>query len=145
MRAGKTSFTFIGIIIFIFVLSIRSWEILTFSPRIVVFIRICGTHNTANEVFHCVHFECPCRPDVLKSYMNENTSIVRTDECEPNSVTYEEYYKSIEPFLDTTNSNSLSTIDNDSLIQTHTPLPYLVKPGSRAIYPIEKENNEQNP
>jgi hypothetical protein len=28
-------------------------------PRPVVFIRIVGTHNSANEVFHCVHFECP--------------------------------------------------------------------------------------
>lgn len=24
-----------------------------------VFIRIIGVHNSANEVFHCVHFECP--------------------------------------------------------------------------------------
>jgi hypothetical protein len=24
-----------------------------------VFIRIVGTYNSANEVFHCVHFECP--------------------------------------------------------------------------------------
>lgn len=24
-----------------------------------VFIKIVGTANSANEVFHCVHFECP--------------------------------------------------------------------------------------
>ncbi|CAD6227476.1 GSCOCG00001163001-RA-CDS [Cotesia congregata] len=42
--------------------SCRSWQTLRFSPpRNVVFIRIVGTHNTANEVFHCVHFECPAK------------------------------------------------------------------------------------
>lgn len=37
----------------------RSWQVITFTRRPVVFIRIVGTHNTANEVFHCVHFEAP--------------------------------------------------------------------------------------
>ena len=37
----------------------RSWQMITFNRRPVVFIRIVGTHNTANEVFHCVHFEAP--------------------------------------------------------------------------------------
>ncbi|XP_003740974.1 BTB/POZ domain-containing protein 9 [Galendromus occidentalis] len=39
----------------------RSWQILTFKPLPVVFIKIVGTANTANEVFHCVHFECPAQ------------------------------------------------------------------------------------
>jgi BTB/POZ domain-containing protein 9 len=38
----------------------RSWQnIVLDEPRPVVFVRIVGVHNTANEVFHCVHFECP--------------------------------------------------------------------------------------
>lgn len=37
----------------------RSWQLITFKRRPVVFVRIVGTHNTANEVFHCVHFEAP--------------------------------------------------------------------------------------
>ena len=37
----------------------RSWQTITFSPRPVCYVKIVGTHNTANEVFHCVHFECP--------------------------------------------------------------------------------------
>ncbi|XP_076060174.1 BTB/POZ domain-containing protein 9-like isoform X2 [Oratosquilla oratoria] len=40
----------------------RSWQTITFTPRIIVYIKISGTHNTANEVFHCVHFECPAQP-----------------------------------------------------------------------------------
>ncbi|CAF1098253.1 unnamed protein product [Adineta steineri] len=123
----------------------RSWEILTFSPRIVVFIRICGTHNTANEVFHCVHFECPCRPDVLKSYMNEQTSILTSDDREENSVAYEQFYKLFEPLIDTAAlNNPPSTTDNGSLIQMHTLLPFLIKPSLSAIYPFEKENDEKN-
>lgn len=39
----------------------RSWQLLRFPRQPVVFIRIVGTHNTANEVFHCVHFECPAQ------------------------------------------------------------------------------------
>ncbi|KAK7862456.1 hypothetical protein R5R35_001170 [Gryllus longicercus] len=41
--------------------SCRSWQLLRFPPRPVVYVRIVGTHNTANEVFHCVHFECPAQ------------------------------------------------------------------------------------
>ena len=28
-----------------------------------VYFQIVGTHNTANEVFHAVHFESPAQPD----------------------------------------------------------------------------------
>uniref|UniRef100_A0A3P9GZ48 BTB/POZ domain-containing protein 9 n=1 Tax=Oryzias latipes TaxID=8090 RepID=A0A3P9GZ48_ORYLA len=41
----------------------RSWQTLTFDKQPASFIRIVGTHNTANEVFHCVHFECPAQLD----------------------------------------------------------------------------------
>merc|ERR1719319_1937233 len=44
----------------------RSWQSISFPRRPVVFIRIVGTHNTANEVFHCVHFECPAVTNVIK-------------------------------------------------------------------------------
>ncbi|XP_032664988.1 BTB/POZ domain-containing protein 9 [Odontomachus brunneus] len=44
--------------------SCRSWQTVYIDPpRPVVYIRIVGTHNTANEVFHCVHFECPAQVD----------------------------------------------------------------------------------
>ncbi|XP_052263784.1 BTB/POZ domain-containing protein 9-like [Dreissena polymorpha] len=39
--------------------SCKSWQNVTFPMRAVVFVKIVGTHNTANEVFHCVHFETP--------------------------------------------------------------------------------------
>ena len=44
----------------------QSWQDISFPRRPVVFIRIVGTHNTANEVFHCVHFECPAVTNVVK-------------------------------------------------------------------------------
>jgi BTB/POZ domain-containing protein 9 len=37
----------------------KSWQFLQFDQRPMVFIRITGTHNTANDGFHCIHFECP--------------------------------------------------------------------------------------
>ncbi|KAL7744657.1 hypothetical protein ACLKA6_017162 [Drosophila palustris] len=42
----------------------RSWQNLHFAPRPIVFIRIVGTRNTANEIFHCVHLECPSQDKV---------------------------------------------------------------------------------
>ncbi|XGW01890.1 hypothetical protein V3C99_014181 [Haemonchus contortus] len=41
----------------------RSWQLLELAAAVpVVFVKIVGTHNSANEVFHCVHFECPADP-----------------------------------------------------------------------------------
>lgn len=40
----------------------RSWQEAEFPPEPVVFIRIIGTANSANEVFHCVHLQCPADP-----------------------------------------------------------------------------------
>ncbi|KAK3093519.1 hypothetical protein FSP39_016697 [Pinctada imbricata] len=37
----------------------KSWQFIKFDKQPVSFVKIVGTHNTANEVFHCVHFECP--------------------------------------------------------------------------------------
>ncbi|XP_032872440.1 BTB/POZ domain-containing protein 9-like [Amblyraja radiata] len=39
----------------------KSWQTIYIKQQPVVFIRIVGTYNTANEVFHCVHFECPAQ------------------------------------------------------------------------------------
>lgn len=43
--------------------SCKSWQVIKFSPRPVLYIKIVGTNNTANEVFHCVHLECPSQED----------------------------------------------------------------------------------
>nr|CAH0111776.1 unnamed protein product [Daphnia galeata] len=41
----------------------QSWQNINFIPQPVVYVRIVGTQNTANDVFHCVHFECPAQED----------------------------------------------------------------------------------
>ena len=38
---------------------LQSWQSFTFEPRPITYIRIVGTYNSANEIFHIVHFECP--------------------------------------------------------------------------------------
>ena len=38
-----------------------------FEPQPVTFIKIVGTKNTANEVFHVVHFECPDTTDTQQT------------------------------------------------------------------------------
>lgn len=51
----------------------RSWQVLRFDKVVATFIRIVGTANTANEVFHCVHFECPANSSVLDE-MDKNSA-----------------------------------------------------------------------
>ncbi|KAM4694522.1 BTB/POZ domain-containing protein 9 [Discoglossus pictus] len=51
----------------------RSWQTITFERQPTCFIRIVGTNNTANEVFHCVHFECPAQTLTQKEEANEET------------------------------------------------------------------------
>ncbi|XP_002121668.4 BTB/POZ domain-containing protein 9-like [Ciona intestinalis] len=46
---------------------VRSWQVLQFDQVAATFIRIIGTANTANEVFHCVHFECPATVQLSES------------------------------------------------------------------------------
>ncbi|XP_044263423.1 BTB/POZ domain-containing protein 9 [Tribolium madens] len=68
----------------------KSWQLIRFPPRPVVFIRIVGTHNSANEVFHCVHFECPscedqgssgsAKPSTSKSITSEKDVSMQTAE-----------------------------------------------------------------
>ena len=55
--------------------SCRSWQIIVFPQRPASFVRITGTHNTANEVFHCVHFECPCDPEILNRYLENHAEL----------------------------------------------------------------------
>ena len=52
----------------------KSWQVVRFNRRPVVFIRIVGTHNTENEVFHCVHFEAPAMGDVQDKQSASQTS-----------------------------------------------------------------------
>ena len=52
----------------------QSWQTITFPPRPVCYIKIVGTHNTANEVFHCVHFECPAPTSELSSATMKTTT-----------------------------------------------------------------------
>ncbi|KAK2582432.1 hypothetical protein KPH14_004742 [Odynerus spinipes] len=68
----------------------RSWQTLRFHPpRPVVFIRIVGTHNTANEVFHCVHLECPAQvyDKTQKSPMNRGRHLTANSTNSTNSFT----------------------------------------------------------
>ncbi|CAD5232091.1 unnamed protein product [Bursaphelenchus xylophilus] len=53
--------------------SLRSWQTFYFKPLPVVFIKITGLRNTANEVFHLVHIECPADPD--NAHQSENVAI----------------------------------------------------------------------
>ncbi|XP_054578603.1 BTB/POZ domain-containing protein 9 isoform X2 [Eptesicus fuscus] len=62
--------------------SCKSWQSVTFERQPASFIRIVGTHNTANEVFHCVHFECPEQQSSLKE---ENSEEPGTGDTSPAS------------------------------------------------------------
>lgn len=58
--------------------SCQSWQIVEFEQQPVTFIKIVGTKNTANEVFHVVHFECPASPDAIT-----RDSVISSSEKQP--------------------------------------------------------------
>ena len=58
----------------------KSWQHITFPRRPLVMIRIVGTHNTANEVFHCVHFESPAVTNVPKSSHHSDSEALIEDQ-----------------------------------------------------------------
>lgn len=58
----------------------RSWQVIQFPKRPVVFVRIVGTYNTANEVFHCVHFECPAQVAILDGEDNQRSDGMQVEE-----------------------------------------------------------------
>lgn len=61
----------------------KSWQTVAFDPVPVTFIKIVGTHNTANEVFHCVHFESPA--DVSVSNLINSVAAVNVASATPSS------------------------------------------------------------
>ncbi|XP_015181640.1 PREDICTED: BTB/POZ domain-containing protein 9 isoform X2 [Polistes dominula] len=93
----------------------RSWQILHFyPPRPVVFIRIVGTHNTANEVFHCVHFECPSQAEdkIQKSPMNRGKMLTAHSSNATLPVAFEIPFRLVEDkFPDDVNSSDSSILD----------------------------------
>lgn len=88
--------------------SCKSWQTIRFSPRPVVFIRIVGTHNTANEVFHCVHFECP---SCDKEDLNKWTSSSKSSSDLVNTVSSNE---AIQPTETATEAEELTVDSGDS-------------------------------
>ena len=62
----------------------QSWQDLEFDRIPATFIKIIGTANTANEVFHCVHFECPASTVQLNAntlaITSQNTSHLSEDD-----------------------------------------------------------------
>ncbi|CAH8874733.1 unnamed protein product [Trichobilharzia szidati] len=52
----------------------RSWQVIKFPLQLVTFIRVVGSNNTANDVFHLVHLECPYPPaETLESNTEEHS------------------------------------------------------------------------
>lgn len=52
---------------------LKSWQHLTFSPRPIVYIRIVGTYNSVNEIFHIVHFETPSQdPKYVRGQLSKD-------------------------------------------------------------------------
>lgn len=58
----------------------QSWQSISFPARPVVFIRIIGTHNTMNEVFHCVHFECPNQATISNKTEKKTEKMIPPEE-----------------------------------------------------------------
>ncbi|CAG9813737.1 unnamed protein product [Phaedon cochleariae] len=64
--------------------SCRSWQQLYFKNRVVQYIRIVGTHNTVNKVFHLVSFETMYKqklPKMVNDIICPNYNVATLDKC----------------------------------------------------------------
>ncbi|VEN50262.1 unnamed protein product, partial [Callosobruchus maculatus] len=95
----------------------KSWQVIRFPPRPVVFIRIVGTHNTANEVFHCVHFECPSMEDIKdqpSTSVGTSKSAKRSRELagsEPDTTTIQQPTETATEAEEINNADNVETVD----------------------------------
>jgi hypothetical protein len=99
----------------------RSWQILLISPpRPVSFIRITGTHNSVNEVFHCVHFECPCDGIVLQRFLElEKETKLKLEEERKQKMLQQQEQQQLLLQTDTTIVTSINeTIQNNENINS---------------------------
>ncbi|CAH8597791.1 unnamed protein product [Schistosoma turkestanicum] len=53
----------------------RSWQIIRFPLQPVTFIRVVGSYNSANDVFHLVHLECPYPLAQTEEDINESNFV----------------------------------------------------------------------
>nr|VZI08449.1 unnamed protein product [Spirometra erinaceieuropaei] len=58
----------------------RSWQTIKFPLQPVTFIRVTGTGNTANNVFHLVHLECPASTLDPDAVVSGTAAVVDADE-----------------------------------------------------------------
>ena len=92
----------------------KSWQTIRFPRRPVVYIKIVGTHNTANEVFHCVHFECPAVTGEAAATGPEDSTTAAKEE-QPQKQQHPGSFKvQRSPSKESAASNSLSSSSSSS-------------------------------
>lgn len=60
---------------------LKSWQHMTFTPRPIVYIRIVGTFNSVNEIFHIVHFETPSHDPKFLRQQSKETDMSPQQSC----------------------------------------------------------------
>ncbi|CAH8668317.1 unnamed protein product [Schistosoma curassoni] len=142
----------------------RSWQIIKFPLQLVTFIRVVGSYNTANDVFHLVHLECPYPPaqtteDIVQANFVKisnpppmNTTIDRSNNQE--IVTYSTPTTVVvvvtQPNSTNDSSNhmneshSIINSNDSSIINTITSSEHLLLNSSGNIRPISNIPNTSN-
>lgn len=64
---------------------LKSWQHMTFTPRPIVYIRIVGTFNSVNEIFHIVHFETPSHDPKFLRQQSKETDMSPQQSCGPSN------------------------------------------------------------
>lgn len=116
----------------------RSWQHMTFHRRPVVFIRIVGTHNTANEVFHCVHFECPATAATSTTTASSSDFVTNQNKNANSNNPNQEIL--MEETSSTSSSEHSSNHEDDTAVAADQP-DHVVNPGAR----VSVEDNVMMP
>ncbi|GAB1606264.1 BTB/POZ domain-containing protein 9-like [Argonauta hians] len=120
----------------------KSWQTIVFDRRPVAFVKIVGTRNTANEVFHCVHFECPAEgvasgrdsegaaaaTEAAATQSRESSSNKDTTTTATTTTTKAETSTTATTTATTTNTTTTTTTTNNNTSIDHTPTPSMSSP-----------------
>lgn len=93
--------------------AVKSWQNFSFPPRPMVFIRIVGTKNTANEIFHCVHLECPSQDPLFLQQGKERLRAASKSSEEENLIQLNEPAKPSKSFVPEGSVSEASTASSD--------------------------------
>ncbi|CAH8633453.1 unnamed protein product [Dicrocoelium dendriticum] len=125
----------------------QSWQLITFPLQLVTFIRVVGSYNSANEVFHMVHLECPYPPAEL---MEDQQNAAQSDPGAVNTARHNELLHarsdaaSLQGGSESGSTSELPSYQATQATELRDSVSML-DPINDSVYPNDPETRPQSP